>query len=66
MVARSRTDFWPTTACARRRPDQFIQPLLRPVLNFLAGPLHVLAEAMGRVAADADDGQDGGGKKHEY
>jgi hypothetical protein len=33
------------------------QQLLGAVLNFIAGFFHVLAEAVGRVAAYADDGQ---------
>jgi hypothetical protein len=41
------------------------QGLLGPVLNLFAGIFHVLAEAVGRVAADADNGQEGGGKEQE-
>ena len=36
-----------------------------PVLNLLAGLFHVLAEAVGRIAADAHNGQDGGGKEQQ-
>jgi hypothetical protein len=34
--------------------------LLRALLNFVAGTFHVLAEAMGCVAPDANDGQERG------
>jgi len=39
--------------------------LLGAVLNPFAGLLHVLAEAVGRVAADADDGQERGDKEQK-
>ena len=41
------------------------EELLRAVLNPLAGFLHILAEAVGRVAADAHNGQEGGGKEQK-
>jgi hypothetical protein len=41
------------------------EELLGPVLNFVPGAFHVLAEAVGRVAADADNGQEGGGKEQK-
>lgn len=39
--------------------------LVRSVLNLFAGLFHVLAEAVSRVAADADNGQEGGDKQRK-
>lgn len=41
------------------------QELIGAALNSFAGTLDVLSEAVGSLAADADDGEDRGGKEQK-
>jgi hypothetical protein len=47
------------------RPLSAAEELLGPVLNPFAGLLHVLPEAVGSPAADADDGEEPGNKEQK-
>jgi len=47
------------------RPFKRRQWLVGTVLNFLTGPFDVLAEAVGRIAALPDDGQERGDEQKD-